>query len=132
MVPLELATQITGKLTIPTVGIGAGPNCDAQVLVWQDMVMTSGKTAKFRQTVPGMSARTAAGRIAIRERGGHRRISPLRSTASGSRFDSRTSFWKVRFESKSGGSGPQRHIEVERKFDVAQDAGDPVRRSRRG
>jgi len=48
MVPLELATQITGKLTIPTVGIGAGPNCDAQVLVWQDMAgMTTGKTAKF-------------------------------------------------------------------------------------
>jgi 3-methyl-2-oxobutanoate hydroxymethyltransferase len=48
MVPAELATQITGKLTIPTVGIGAGPNCDAQVLVWQDMAgMTAGKTAKF-------------------------------------------------------------------------------------
>lgn len=48
MVPAQLATQITGKLTIPTVGIGAGPNCDAQVLVWQDMAgMTAGKTAKF-------------------------------------------------------------------------------------
>ena len=48
MVPAELATQITGKLTCPTVGIGAGPNCDAQVLVWQDMAgMTAGKTAKF-------------------------------------------------------------------------------------
>jgi len=48
MVPAELATQITGKLTIPTVGIGAGRNCDGQVLVWQDMAgLTSGKTAKF-------------------------------------------------------------------------------------
>jgi len=48
MVPAELATQITGKLTIPTIGIGAGANCDAQVLVWQDMAgLTSGKTAKF-------------------------------------------------------------------------------------
>ncbi|MCH9733954.1 MAG: 3-methyl-2-oxobutanoate hydroxymethyltransferase [Actinomycetia bacterium] len=48
MVPAELATQITGKLTIPTVGIGAGPDCDAQVLVWQDMAgVTAGRTAKF-------------------------------------------------------------------------------------
>src|SRR6201997_1090888 len=48
MVPGELATQITGKLTSPTIGIGAGPNCDAQVLVWQDMAgLTGGKTARF-------------------------------------------------------------------------------------
>jgi 3-methyl-2-oxobutanoate hydroxymethyltransferase len=47
MVPAELATQITGKLTIPTVGIGAGPNCDAQVLVWQDMAGLSPRTPKF-------------------------------------------------------------------------------------
>ncbi|WP_226437509.1 3-methyl-2-oxobutanoate hydroxymethyltransferase [Rhodococcus yananensis] len=48
MVPAELAGQVTRKLTIPTVGIGAGNECDAQVLVWQDMAAyTSGKTAKF-------------------------------------------------------------------------------------
>ena len=37
MVPAEVAVRITGKLEIPTVGIGAGRDCDAQVLVWQDM-----------------------------------------------------------------------------------------------
>src|ERR1700732_1751909 len=42
MVPADLATQITGKLTIPTIGIGAGPNCDAQVLGWQDMGGSAG------------------------------------------------------------------------------------------
>ncbi|MFI1240919.1 3-methyl-2-oxobutanoate hydroxymethyltransferase [Nocardia salmonicida] len=48
MVPADIAGQVTRKLTIPTVGIGAGADCDAQVLVWQDMAgYTSGKTAKF-------------------------------------------------------------------------------------
>jgi 3-methyl-2-oxobutanoate hydroxymethyltransferase len=37
MVPAEVAKRITGDLEIPTIGIGAGPDCDAQVLVWQDM-----------------------------------------------------------------------------------------------
>ncbi|MBB3038943.1 3-methyl-2-oxobutanoate hydroxymethyltransferase [Hoyosella altamirensis] len=48
MVPAELATEVTHKLTIPTIGIGAGNECDAQVLVWQDMAgLNRGKTAKF-------------------------------------------------------------------------------------
>jgi len=37
MVPADLAKRITGELDVPTIGIGAGPDCDAQVLVWQDM-----------------------------------------------------------------------------------------------
>ena len=36
MVPEELAAKITKELTIPTIGIGAGKYCDAQVLVWTD------------------------------------------------------------------------------------------------
>ena len=67
MVPAELATQITGKLTIPTIGIGAGPNCDAQVLVWQDMAgLTSGRSATFvkRFGDVGSELRRAATRYA--------------------------------------------------------------------
>ncbi|MCW2576039.1 MAG: panB, partial [Modestobacter sp.] len=37
MVPAEIAGQVTKELAIPTIGIGAGVDCDAQVLVWPDM-----------------------------------------------------------------------------------------------
>jgi len=48
MVPAGIAGQVTEELTIPTVGIGAGPDCDAQVLVWPDMAgMTAGRVPKF-------------------------------------------------------------------------------------
>jgi 3-methyl-2-oxobutanoate hydroxymethyltransferase len=36
-VPADLAERVTKELTVPTVGIGAGAGCDAQVLVWTDM-----------------------------------------------------------------------------------------------
>jgi 3-methyl-2-oxobutanoate hydroxymethyltransferase len=38
VVPAELGARVTEAVTIPTVGIGAGHACDAQVLVWQDLV----------------------------------------------------------------------------------------------
>jgi 3-methyl-2-oxobutanoate hydroxymethyltransferase len=44
VIPADLAEQVTAVTSVPTIGIGAGPACDAQVLVWQDM-------AAFR--VPG-------------------------------------------------------------------------------
>src|SRR3954449_9747563 len=48
MVPGDLAATVTAELPIPTVGIGAGPACDAQVLVWQDMLgLRQGKMARF-------------------------------------------------------------------------------------
>jgi 3-methyl-2-oxobutanoate hydroxymethyltransferase len=48
MVPAEVAAQITAAVAIPTVGIGAGNGCDAQVLVWQDMAgLRTGPLPRF-------------------------------------------------------------------------------------
>ena len=47
-VPADLARQITEKLSIPTIGIGAGRDCDAQVLVLYDLLGISfGHRPKF-------------------------------------------------------------------------------------
>lgn len=47
-VPMQLASLITQKQDIPTIGIGSGAGCDGQVLVAQDMLgMTQGSTPKF-------------------------------------------------------------------------------------
>ncbi|MCB0922535.1 MAG: 3-methyl-2-oxobutanoate hydroxymethyltransferase, partial [Actinobacteria bacterium] len=48
VVPADLAEAVTRAVSIPTIGIGAGPHTDAQVLVWQDMMgLTPGKAPKF-------------------------------------------------------------------------------------
>jgi 3-methyl-2-oxobutanoate hydroxymethyltransferase len=48
MVPSEVAERVTDELRVPTIGIGAGPHTDAQVLVWQDMAgMRGGKLPRF-------------------------------------------------------------------------------------
>src|SRR5690606_2372736 len=46
-VPAELAQRVTSALSIPTIGIGAGPDCDAQVLVWQDLMGLTPHPPKF-------------------------------------------------------------------------------------
>ena len=51
MVTESVARDVTRALTIPTIGIGAGPDCDAQVLVWQDMAgLRKGRLPKFVKT----------------------------------------------------------------------------------
>src|SRR3954447_9705443 len=48
MVPSTVAGQVTKELRIPTIGIGAGADCDAQVMVWQDMAgLNSGPAPRF-------------------------------------------------------------------------------------
>ena len=47
-VPREFAATITRELRIPTIGIGAGPDCDGQVLVYHDLLgLTAGPTPRF-------------------------------------------------------------------------------------
>jgi len=47
-VPADLGRRVSEALRIPTVGIGAGPYCDAQILVWQDMAgLTTGRLPRF-------------------------------------------------------------------------------------
>ncbi|MFY9927610.1 MAG: 3-methyl-2-oxobutanoate hydroxymethyltransferase [Streptosporangiaceae bacterium] len=47
-VPAELGRRVSAALRVPTVGIGAGPSCDAQILVWQDMAgLTTGRLPRF-------------------------------------------------------------------------------------
>lgn len=60
-IPRQVAERITAELTIPTIGIGAGPNCDGQVLVIHDLLgLTTGHVPKFvkqyanlRETIEG-------------------------------------------------------------------------------
>ncbi len=48
MVPGDVAAEVTNRLDIPTIGIGAGPSCDAQVLVWSDMAgLRTGRMPRF-------------------------------------------------------------------------------------
>ena len=69
-VPREIAARITEKLRIPTIGIGAGPDCDGQVLVFHDLVgLTQGHKPKFaRQYAESVRRNFARGGELLRRR----------------------------------------------------------------
>jgi 3-methyl-2-oxobutanoate hydroxymethyltransferase len=72
-VPAPVAARITHDLSIPTIGIGAGPDCDGQVLVWHDILgLYDGRAARFvkRYAEIGDSIRAALVEFAsdVRER----------------------------------------------------------------
>ena len=58
--PRELAARITQSLRIPTIGIGAGPDCDGQVLVFHDLVgLTMGHRPKFARRYADLASEIA-------------------------------------------------------------------------
>jgi 3-methyl-2-oxobutanoate hydroxymethyltransferase len=66
-VPTPLAAEVTASIEVPTIGIGAGPHCDGQVLVFHDFLgITPGKAPKFvkRYAEVGEQIKDAARRFA--------------------------------------------------------------------
>ena len=56
LIPRALSKKVTEKLAVPTIGIGAGPDCDGQVLVLHDMLgLNEGFKPKFLQTYASMA-----------------------------------------------------------------------------
>ena len=59
-IPADLATTLTAELSIPTIGIGAGPGCDGQVLVTYDLLgFTSGYVPRFAKQYADMRSNIA-------------------------------------------------------------------------
>lgn len=61
LVPAELAERITKELSIPTIGIGAGVNCDAQVLVWSDLMGLTPKPPRFARAYRNLRSEISEG-----------------------------------------------------------------------
>jgi 3-methyl-2-oxobutanoate hydroxymethyltransferase len=71
-VPAPVSARITRELAIPTIGIGAGADCDGQVLVWHDLLgLYEGRTARFvkRYADVAETIRVALGEFAADVRG---------------------------------------------------------------
>jgi 3-methyl-2-oxobutanoate hydroxymethyltransferase len=60
MVPAPVAAEVTEIVSVPTIGIGAGPGCDGQVLVWVDMAGMTGWSPRFSKRFGEVGAALAA------------------------------------------------------------------------
>ena len=70
MVPTDVAKRVTAEVDVPTVGIGAGADCDAQVLVWQDMLgLRTGKLPRFVKQYADLQRGHERGGRPLRRRG---------------------------------------------------------------
>ena len=84
MVPGDVTKRITNELAIPTIGIGAGPDADAQVLVWQDMAgLRQGPMPRFVKRYAELADVLSAAAVAVRRRGPLRRIPRRRAHVLG-------------------------------------------------
>jgi 3-methyl-2-oxobutanoate hydroxymethyltransferase len=61
LIPTDLAASITSELTIPTIGIGAGAACDAQVLVWSDLMGLAEKPPKLAKVYRNLRSEISDG-----------------------------------------------------------------------
>ena len=80
MVPGDVAAQVTKELAIPTIGIGAGAECDGQVLVWQDAFgLRTGKMARFVKQYADVHGVLLDGAQALRRRRPRRHLPGARA-----------------------------------------------------
>jgi 3-methyl-2-oxobutanoate hydroxymethyltransferase len=67
-VPAEVGAEITRRVPIPTIGIGAGPDCDGQILVFSDLVgLTAGHVPRFVRRYCNLSAIVSEALAAYRQ-----------------------------------------------------------------
>ncbi len=84
-IPTELGREVTEAVTIPTIGIGAGPHCDGQVLVWHDLLGIEERIApRFVRRYAQLGTAIARSRGRLCERRQERRLPLARRELRGS------------------------------------------------